>query len=49
MSEHIRIRKDLSKEERKKIAESMIEGYKKMASINRELAEDGMKIDDETE
>ncbi|HLV10032.1 MAG TPA: hypothetical protein VKY40_07480 [Halanaerobiales bacterium] len=38
----------ISKEEKKKIARAMIEGYKKMADINRELAEEGLLADDET-
>jgi hypothetical protein len=40
--------KKITAEEKKKIAKEMIEGYKKMADINRELAEEGMKADDET-
>ncbi len=40
--------KAITTEEKKKIAKEMIEGYKKMADINRELAEEGMKADDET-
>ncbi len=39
---------EISDEERKKITQDMIEGYKKMAAINRELAEDGLVSDDET-
>ncbi|MFW5982080.1 MAG: hypothetical protein ACOCQO_02615 [Halanaerobiaceae bacterium] len=43
-----RISKKFTKEEKKKIAKDMVEGYKKMAELNLELAEDGMNTDDET-
>ncbi|NLM97746.1 MAG: hypothetical protein GX175_09105 [Halanaerobiaceae bacterium] len=44
-----RSRKSLSKEEKEKIAEAMIEGYKKMAKLNLEIAEEGMTSPDETD
>ncbi|ACL68934.1 hypothetical protein [Halothermothrix orenii] len=34
--------KELTEEQRKEIAKKMIEGYKKMAALNKELAEDGL-------
>ena len=39
--------KVLTEEEKSKIARDLKEGYKKMADLNLELAEDGMKSDDE--
>lgn len=33
--------RDISQEEKEEIARELIEGYKKMADLNRELAEDG--------
>lgn len=39
---------NISDEEKKKIAREMIEGYRKMADLNLELAEEGMKSRDET-
>ncbi|MFP4662543.1 MAG: hypothetical protein ACLFPF_10145 [Halanaerobiales bacterium] len=43
-----RLKRNISKEEKEKIARDMIEGYKKMADLNLELAEEGMKSNDET-
>ncbi|MFW6022425.1 MAG: hypothetical protein ACOCQW_02775 [Halanaerobiaceae bacterium] len=43
-----RLRKKISDKEKEKIAKDMIEGYKKMADLNLELAEEGMKSHDET-
>lgn len=37
----------LSAEEKKRIAKNMMEGYKKMADLNLEIAEEGIKSDDE--
>jgi len=49
MADDLRKKPELSKEEKEKIARDMIEGYKKMASINKKLAEDGfIKNDGET-
>ncbi|MDI3546816.1 MAG: hypothetical protein PWR10_468 [Halanaerobiales bacterium] len=39
----------LTDEEKKKIAAELIEGYKKMATLNLELAEEGLRSDDETD
>lgn len=39
----------LTEAEKKKIARDMIEGYKKMADLNLELAEEGLYSTDETE
>ncbi len=41
MPDRLREKTKLTEEEKKKIARDMIEGYKKMASINKKLAEDG--------
>ena len=41
MADELRKKTELSKEEKEKIARDMIEGYKKMASINKRLAENG--------
>lgn len=49
MAENSRRTRVLTEEEKKKIAQDMIEGYKKMAAINRELAEDGMNPVDNDE
>ena len=43
-----RLKREFSEKEKKKIAKDMIEGYKKMADLNLELAEEGMKSHDET-
>jgi len=43
-----RSKRSISKEEKKRIANDMIEGYKKMADLNLELAEEGMTYSDET-
>ena len=41
--------RNLSEEERKKIARELIEGYKKMAPLNRKLAEEYfIKVEGET-
>ena len=40
--------RNISDKEKKRIAKEMIEGYKKMADLNLELAEEGMKSKDET-
>ncbi len=49
MADELRKKTELTKEEKKKIAKEMIEGYKKMASINKKLAENGfIKNDGET-
>lgn len=42
------LQKNFSEKEKRKIAREMIEGYKKMADLNLELAEEGMKSHDET-
>lgn len=42
------LQRKISEKEKKRIAKDMIEGYKKMANINLELAEEGMKSQDET-
>ena len=39
--------KVLTEEEKNRIARELREGYKKMADLNLELAEDGIKSDDE--
>lgn len=39
----------VSVKRKKKIAEAMIEGYKKMAKLNLEIAEEGMTSPDETD
>ncbi|NLJ83961.1 MAG: hypothetical protein GX336_03505 [Halanaerobiaceae bacterium] len=39
---------NITDEEKKKIAREMIEGYRKMADLNLELAEEGMDSRDET-
>ncbi|MFW5999170.1 MAG: hypothetical protein ACOCQC_00765 [Halanaerobiaceae bacterium] len=38
---------EMSREEKEEIARALIEGYKKMADLNRELAEDGFPPEDE--
>ncbi len=38
MDEYLRKNEKLSEEERRQIARKMIEGYKKMGPLNRELA-----------
>lgn len=43
-----RLKRKISEEEKRKIAKEMIEGYKKMADLNLELAEEGMDFHDET-
>lgn len=37
-NEYIRNKKELSEQEKRQIARQMIEGYKKMGPLNRELA-----------
>ncbi|QTL99245.1 hypothetical protein GM661_15415 [Iocasia frigidifontis] len=44
-----RQKKVLSEEKKRKIAREMVKGYKKMADINRELAEEGLRSHDETD
>ncbi len=39
MDEYLRKNEELSEEERRQIARKMIEGYKKMGPLNRELAQ----------
>ncbi len=44
--------RDLSEEEKKRIARELIQGYKKMAALNQKLAENGFveeESSDETE
>jgi len=40
--------RSLTREEKKKIARQLIEGYKRMAALNLELAEEGLQLHDET-
>ena len=41
MAKNLRRNRNLTEEEKKKIAEDLIRGYKKMAALNQKLAEDG--------
>lgn len=41
--------KSLSDQEKERIARDMIDGYKKMADLNRELAEEGLRNNDDDE
>lgn len=50
MSDNLRERSSLSEEEKERIAREMIQGYRKMAKLNKELAEEGLgNRDGETE
>ena len=52
MAEDFREERDLSEEEKKRIARELIQGYKKMAALNQKLAENGFiedEINDETD
>lgn len=42
-----RLQDKISREQKKRIAKDMIKGYKKMADLNLELAEEGLKASDE--
>ncbi|MFW6381803.1 MAG: hypothetical protein ACOCZ3_04580 [Bacillota bacterium] len=44
MGEDLRKSRELSEEEKKRIARDMIEGYKKMASLNQKLAENDFVV-----
>lgn len=48
MSDDYRNNRKLSESEKKRIAQELIQGYQKMASLNQKLAEKGFIVDAET-
>ena len=49
MTHYLDRNREISQKEKEKIARALIEGYKKMADLNRELAEDGFLSGDSEE